>query len=307
MQIETALMLNRDREAPVSERSPRVTMAASSPPLHVVAIVYRSSESFPGLLKGLLAQDRGDWRLHVIDNGDPRSVSAAQALGDPRISITHNPVNFGFARAANQGMREALAEGAKAVLLINSDVTLPPDLFSALGEAERTLPGAVLSPRIMDAPDVCGFAGGRIDHSWIYQSISYPYDPAVTEPQRSEFAWGCCLFIPAEVLNKVGFLDERFFVYWEDSDFCLRLNRAGIPIYYLPTVSIQHQGRESTGGGSAIYYKLFYISYMQFLKKHFGFGHALATMLRVTRLNIESRRFEFIGVKTAAMLMGLLR
>ena len=309
MQIETPLMPDRDREARVSDPPPSSgVISSASTPLHLVTILYRSSKSFPAFLQDMLAQDRTDWRLHLIDNGDPQSVAIAEACADPRISITHNPANVGFARAANQGMREALAEGANAVLLINNDVILPPDLVSTLGEAQQKLPGAVLSPRIMDAPEVCGFAGGRIDKSWIYQSVSHPYDPTISEPQRSEFAWGCCLFIPADALNKVGFLDERFFVYWEDSDFCLRLNQAGVPIYYLPRISIQHKGRESTGGGpSALYYRLFYISYMQFLKKHFGFGHALATMLRVTRLNLEGRRFDYFGVKTRAMLRGLLR
>jgi GT2 family glycosyltransferase len=279
-----------------------------STPIHLVTILYRSGESFPGFLRNMLAQDRPDWRLHIIDNGDPQSAAVAEALADPRISISRNPANLGFARAANQGMREALAEGARAVLLINNDVILPANLISGFGEAARQLPGAVLSPRIMDTPDVCGFAGGSIDKNWIFESVSRPYDPAVTEPQRSEFAWGCCLFVPAEVLNKVGFLDERFFVYWEDSDFCLRLNQAGVPIYYLPGISIHHKGRESTGGGfSPAYQKLFCISHMQFLKKHFGFGHALVTMLRLMRRDLERRNFVHFGVKMGAMLRGLLR
>jgi GT2 family glycosyltransferase len=282
----------------------------SSSPLHLVTILYRSSKSFPGFLDGLLEQDRTDWRLHIIDNGDPVSAAIAESRADPRISLSRNHANFGFARAANQGMRMALAEGAKSVVLINNDITMPPDLLSALGEAERQFPGAVLSPRIMEAdkPGVAGYAGGSISKSWIYQIVRHPYDPTVTVPQLVAFAPGCCLLVPASALGKVGFLDERFFVYWEDTDFCLRLNQAGIPIYYLPMTSILHKGAESSGGVlSPTFNKYYYASYMQFLKKHFGFVHAVTSMLRLTRQDWERRKFSDLTLKTRAMLSGLMR
>ena len=294
----------------VSDRQPVTAGASPSAPLHLVTILYRSSKSFQGFLDGLKAQDRGDWRLHVIDNGDPESIAILEAHTDPRISLSRNRTNLGFAKAANQGMRQALAEGARAVVLVNNDIIMPSNLLSALGEAERQLPGAVMCPRIMEAdqPDVCSYAGGSIKKTWVYQNVPFPYDPAITEPLRVEFAPGCCLLISAGALAKVGLLDERFFVYWEDSDFSLRLNRAGIPIYYLPTVSILHKGGESSGGQfSPTYYKFFYTSYIQFLKKHFGFPHAVATMLRLARRDWERKNFTHFGVKTRAMLMGLLR
>jgi hypothetical protein len=167
-----------------------------------------------------------------------------------------------------------------------------------------------MSPRIMeaDSPGIASYAGGSIRKQWIYDCVRYAFDPAVTEPQRVEFAPGCCLLIPTSAIGKVGFLDERFFVYWEDTDFCVRLNRAGVPIYYLPTISILHKGAESSGGtGSPIYQKHYYSSYMQFLKKNFGFGEALATMLRLARLDWERRKFSNLSRKTRAMLSGLMR
>jgi len=238
------------------------------------------------------------------------AAAMVEARGDPRISLIRNAANLGFAKAANQGMRQALAEGAETLVLINNDIIMPHNLLSALGDAQRRLPGAVMSPRLMEAdkPGVCGYAGGVIDRSWIFQSVSNPYDPAITEPQRAEFAWGCCLVIPARVLQKVGLLDERFFVYWEDSDFCLRLNQAGIPIYYLPTISILHKGGVSSGGlFGPTYTRFFYASYMQFLKKHFGVAHAVATMLRLARRDWENRDYSDLKLKTRAMLNGLMR
>jgi GT2 family glycosyltransferase len=306
MQIEKTRE-NDHRWRRVSEPPPA---GAVTTPIHLVTILYHSSKSFQGFLDGLKAQDRGDWLLHVIDNGDPDSVAIVQAQSDPRISLIRNHTNLGFAKAANQGMRQALAEGAKVVVLLNNDIIMPPDLLSALGKSERQFPGAVMSPRIMgaDKPNDAHYAGGSIRRNWIYQNIHHPYDPAVTEPQRVEFAPGCCLLVPSGVLNKVGLLDERFFVYWEDSDFCHRLNQAGIPIYYLPLISILHQGGESSGGlFGPTYNKLFYCSYMQFLRKHLGFSEAVTTMLRLARQDWELGRYSDLRLKTGAMLRGLLR
>ena len=307
MQFGTTLETGRHRRWHVADPKPANDLAT---PIHLITILYRSSQSFAGFLDGLQAQDRADWRLHVIDNGDPQSVAMAEARADPRISITRNPANFGFARAANQGMRKALAEGAKTVVLINNDIIMSPDLLGALCEAERQLPGAVMSPRIMDAkrPDIAGYAGGGIDRSWVYQNVHYPYDPAITEPQLVEFAPGCCLLIPTSVLDRVGFLDERFFVYWEDTDFCLRLNQAGIPIYYLPTISLLHKGGESSGGlNTPAFYRLYFASYMRFMRKHFGFTHATATLLRLARKEWEQGTLPGLMLKTGAMLKGLIR
>ena len=179
-----------------------------------------------------------------------------------------------------------------------------------LGEAERQFPGAVMSPRIMEAdrPGNAFYAGGSMKKSWVFQNVGRVYDPAITEPQRVEFAPGCCLLVPASALSKIGFLDERFFVYWEDSDFCLRLSAADIPIYYLPAISLLHKGGESCGGlFGPTYTRLFYTSYSQFLKKHFGFANAVATMLRLARQDWELRRYSDLMRKTGGMLRGLLR
>src|SRR3569832_1064811 len=87
----------------VSEHQPTIGGAISVAPIHLVTILYHSSKSFQGFLDGLKAQDRGDWRLHVVDNGDPESVAMLEAHIDPRISLIRNSGNLGFARAANQG------------------------------------------------------------------------------------------------------------------------------------------------------------------------------------------------------------
>lgn len=211
MQFETALEPERYYRWRVSEDRPS-DGAVLSTPLHLVTILYRSSKSFPKFLEGLLGQDRTDWRLHIIDNGDPVSAALAEARADPRISISRNHANFGFARAANQGLRMALAEGATAMVLINNDIIMPPDLLSALGQAERQFPGAVLSPRIMEAdtPGVGGYAGASMRKSWIFENVRHPYDPSVTQPQLVDFAPGCCLLVPASALAKVGIPGRAF-------------------------------------------------------------------------------------------------
>jgi GT2 family glycosyltransferase len=69
--------------------------------------------------------------------------------------------------------------------------------------------------------------------------------------QRIGFATGCCLLVAAPVFQSVGFLDERYFVYHEDTDFCLRLGRSGVPIWYTPRACLYHKVGSLTGGESS--------------------------------------------------------
>jgi GT2 family glycosyltransferase len=123
-----------------------------------------------------------------------------------------------------------------------------------------------------------------------------------------DFAPGCCLGVSRQVLERVGLLDESFFVYWEDTDFCLRLKTYGIPLFYLPEPSLRHSAGAASGGEfSPAYIRLYYRSYMQLLRKHFGFQNAAASMLRMLlkerdRPNRDGRRTRTMA---SAMLRGL--
>jgi hypothetical protein len=292
--------------------SPPESRITGTAAIHLVTVLYNSAESLPVFLDSLLAQDTPDWHLHVIDNASPdTSASIVTGRPDPRITVYRNTKNLGFAKAANQGLRNAHAAGAELLVLINNDTAFAQDLLRRLVAARIQLDAPVIAPRIMrrEQPDKPWYAGGRLDYGWVFTNIHHEQDPAAgTAPEQVDFAPGCCLGIDRHVLEQVGLLDESFFVYWEDTDFCLRLKSLNIPIMYLPELSLLHDGGAACGGEfSPAYLRLYYRSYMQLLRKHFGRPNAIRTMLRLLlRENSRpNRNVRALRTILRAMLGGL--
>src|SRR5689334_3343036 len=118
-------------------------------PIFLVTILYRSEESIPGFLNCLRSQEVTNWHLAAIDNASPDgSAAAVSAAADSRITIIRNKGNLGFAKAANQGLRAAIAAGAEFMVLINNDVWFGPDFLGRLLQARAELEADVIAPRI---------------------------------------------------------------------------------------------------------------------------------------------------------------
>jgi GT2 family glycosyltransferase len=252
-----------------------------------------------------------DWRLVLIDN-DPAD-GAGQALlgkGDPRVSLHINASNEGFARAVNRGLRQAASEGGERSLLLNPDVSFAPDFLARLMERWTALGAEVITPRVMyqNNPDVAWYAGGSLDYEWIFRNRQDPYDPSGPGERLVGFASGCCLGLSHKVLREVGLLDESFFVYWEDTDFCLRLSIAGKQIQYVNEPFLLHQVSASSGGErSPAALRLYYRCYAQLIRKHFGAGVVIRTMMRVVAKEIgrKGQASGHVRRVIAALLLGL--
>ena len=275
----------------------------------LITILYKSEDAISGFLGCLLAQDMTDWRLIVVDNASPdRSAEKISALGDSRVTTISNTANLGFAKAANQGLRAAMAEGGDFAVLMNNDVWFGPDFLRGLTDARDRLNADVITPRIMDMrhPEQSWYAGGHLESGWTFQNVHESYqDPGGDQCRTVEFATGCCLGLTRRALAQVGLLDESFFVYWEDVDFSMRLNAAGVAIHYVPEPMMLHEGASASGGAfSRSHTQFYYRSYMQLLRKHFGTGYALRIMVRLVGKAIERPNREFTPIRRMATAMA---
>lgn len=232
------------------------TLSPSGPRLGVVTVTYNSGEVLQEFLDSLSAQDLRavSARIYAIDNAstdDSVAVLEAHPVG---VSLIVNEDNRGFAAASNQGIRQALADGCEYVLLINNDTVFDSQVLAGLlGVAERNSPG-ILAPMIetFDPPGVW-YAGGTV-RRWrglAARHLTQPPRKGRNSASPVEFATGCCLMAHRSVFVRVGLLDEDFFVYCEDLDFCLRAARAGVPIFHTSDVSIRHKAGSLTGGPGA--------------------------------------------------------
>ena len=203
-------------------------------------------------LKNCLTSITDAAEIIVVDNASADDSVAMVAHDFPRVRLIRNSENAGFARANNQGWR---ASAHEFVLFLNSDTRVPPDALRQLVEFMRAHSDAgACSPRL-----------ARADHST--QPFAFGGDPTpayllrrgfarlilhrtlhdweTREPQAVDWVSGACLLARRDALEQVSGWDEKFFMYFEDSDLCLRLRRAGWKIFYNPRVTITHLGGAS--------------------------------------------------------------
>ncbi len=197
----------------------------------------------------------------VVDNGSTDETLANLARDFPTLPVIANGENLGFAAGCNVGIRHALAEGTDYVLLLNNDTVAPPNLLDTLmAEAGRLPDAGILTPALhyLDKPEQLWFAGSR-RHPLTLESVDFgPVGPRRhTEADRQhvvDYIFGTAMLLPRNVLEKVGLLDESYFMYYEDMDYCLRVQAAGYQLYYLPQVSVGHGVSASTESTSAFRY-----------------------------------------------------
>ncbi|HLB60205.1 MAG TPA: glycosyltransferase family 2 protein [Patescibacteria group bacterium] len=174
--------------------------------------------------------------------------------------------NRGFSGGNNEGIKKALENGADYVMLLNNDTVVHKDLVMNLTRAaEEKSDAGITGPKIYFAEGyeyhhsryglkergkVIWYAGGMIDWDNVYLSHRGVDEVDRGQYDREEetgFITGCCMFVKREVFEKVGFLDERYFLYLEDADFCIRAKKKGFLTWYIPHAVLWHRNAQSTG------------------------------------------------------------
>ncbi len=185
----------------------------------------------------------------VVDNASKADVAAELRPEFPHVHFVRSPVNGGWAGGNNLGLRYALDRGAELVVLLNNDTTVAPDLVGRLSAAAAAHPDfGILGPviRFMDPPcevQTDGVRFNRPGRPGFFQREPIPLDrrdpPRVVEV---DIVNGCCLMVRRQVVEKIGLIDERFFLIHEESDFCLRAQRAGFRNGVLAEALVWHRG-----------------------------------------------------------------
>jgi len=242
----------------------------------VVTVTFNSGEVVDDFMRSTLAQDHQSLLIYIIDNASSDdTLQRVRLFRDPRIRLIESGGNVGFAAGCNIGMKAGLAEGSSHVLIINNDTTFGPDLITRLLEAERALGADLTVPKIyhFDEPRRIWAAGGRFQRLRGYASVHLgervidtgQYD----EPKPVEFAPGCCILIRRNAIERVGYFDERYFVYTEDADYCWRAKSLGLKLWYTPNASLLHKVSSLTGGsGSPFFVRYTTRNRVLFIRKH---------------------------------------
>jgi len=194
----------------------------------------------------------GGARPLVVDNGSRDGSVNAIREAFPDIRIVALPENRGYAGGNNAGIRAALEAGARAVLLLNNDARVAPDFLGWLLHVMNAVPrAAAVSGAILrsDHPDI-------LEHAYLHVYFGYGLirrhgvnalpGEGFDAVKPVEIGIGCCFLVRADALRRVGLLDEAYFAYHEDVDWCFRARKLGYDIYYQPLSRVWHLGSRST-------------------------------------------------------------
>jgi len=223
-----------------------------APTVAVVIPTWNRRDDLLTCLESIEAMGYPQLHVIVVDNGSTDGTAEAVRVNFPKAELIRSEENLGFAAGCNLGLRRVLQLTAEYVLLLNNDVIVASDMMERLVEAALTHPEVGLfGPSVWyhDEPHRLWSAGYRCRP--VTLSDQPPQgNPEGAEPYFVDTLYGCGLLIRREVLETVGLLDERFFMYYEDKDLCLRARAAGWKLLMVPAARVWHKVSESTSGSN---------------------------------------------------------
>lgn len=200
-----------------------------------------------------LAQVSEPHRVIVVDNGShDGSVEYLQALFSD-LSVIPLSENLGFGAACNRALKSLLLEPDwEYVFLVNNDALLHPEALTYLRQAAQQSPQVgIFGPKIYyeTAPDRIWYAGAR--RRWGVLAATGTGRGQLDQGQfdqrqNIDFVFGAGMFIRRQVIETIGFFDEQFFIYLEDLDYCLRAQKAGFSLQFVPQARLWHRVSAST-------------------------------------------------------------
>jgi GT2 family glycosyltransferase/glycosyltransferase involved in cell wall biosynthesis len=214
--------------------------------LAAVVVNHRTPDDAWLAVSSLLSSRRRPDRVFVVDNDETDAFRARAASCGDDVVYLHTGANLGFTGGVNAGVRAALADGADAVVLVNSDAMLAPGCLGALerawrdGGAPAVGPGAqrgIVAPLLLarSRPDTVLSAGIDFDRAtgrMRERGAGRPRASVDASPGPRVAASGCVLLVSRDVWERAGLLDERHFFGFEDIDLCLRAHAAGYVTWF---------------------------------------------------------------------------
>ncbi len=238
--------------------------------LAVISVIHENYGLLDDFLGSFANQTNNDFHLFILDQSSVKKPIADHGL---KLTVLESE-NLGYAHGVNIGLKEAKRRGYGLFCVINNDVIFNEKFIeSALARLNKT-PHSVIGGKIYYAPGyeyhrqrykrqergkILWYAGGEIDwdhmeilHRGVDKVDNHQYDKF----EETEFITGCLILFDKNVLDRVGFWNEKYFLYYEDADFCIRAERRQVGLYYDPSLVIWHKVSQSTGGsGSSIHQK----------------------------------------------------
>ena len=233
--------------------------------IHAVVVTWNAEDFIAECVASLLAEPEIE-AVIVVDNDSSDATATAVSEEFPEVRLIEPGNNGGFSVGCNIGISAAIASGAEAIFLLNPDASVVPGSMALLARALEDDPGlGVAAPKIVSrggagSETKLQFIGGSVDPAkgvvylpeWGEPDLGQHHGTALTAVLS-----GCSFLVRSSVIEQVGLMDETYFLYWEDTEYSLRLAAAGVPMRVVLDAVVEHDGSRSTRVGGGLIYRYY--------------------------------------------------
>ncbi|KKQ95769.1 MAG: glycosyltransferase [Candidatus Woesebacteria bacterium GW2011_GWB1_43_14] len=216
--------------------------------LSIIVVNWNTKKLTVDCVKSIISSKPGvSYEIIMVDNASADgSVGALRELERKKVRLIENKNNLGFARGVNLGARGARG---KYLFLLNSDTKMARNYIDELIHfAKNASEAGVVGTKLLNIDRSIQPSCYRLPTLWRSirqywlgeEKILDKYVPSGEDPVEVESVVGASFLITPEARSKVGLLDERYFMYFEDLDYCRSVRKAGLKVYYLPNVEVVH-------------------------------------------------------------------
>jgi len=255
-------------------------------PPRVLAIVlnWNSAGDTIECVAALGRQSYPDCEVLIVDNGSDDGSARRIRAAVPAVPMLELGDNLGYAGGNNRGIAQGLRQGCAYVWLLNPDVRVAPDALAMLVDAAANQPrAALLGPKVCmrEDPQRILSAGGVLHGGCVagHRGIGELDVGQFDTPDDVDFVTGCALLARREAIEAIGPLDESFFLYQEEVDWCRRAHAAGLAVRYVPAARVWHPDTRVRDAQSPLVTYYITRNTLRFARKHRIGGAAMARLL----------------------------
>lgn len=250
------------------------------PLVYIILLNYNGYKYTVECIESLEKVTYNNYKVVIVDNNSTDGSQELIRKNLPEYTFIETGKNLGFAGGNNIGIEYALTNGAEYVLLLNNDTIVEPDFINCLVEtAEKNTEVGVVGGKIYYYDDKkLWYAGARINSfTGKTQHIGDREDDIGQYDRICETGYitGCLMLISRKVIEEVGLMDDKYFLYYEETDWNVRIKKAGYKIIYNPNSKIYHKVSATTKGINNVMKYYYDRNVYYFIRKNFNLSNRI--------------------------------